>query len=112
MSSRPGQVNFPLPTYLKDALDRIQQLLRGRLTLHDNVSRSHIISYTHDAGAGNAETIDITALGLTWTPTYFVVVYVDASAVIWATAADVATWSKTQIVLRSSANAAVKVMIF
>lgn len=98
---------------ITDAWARIQQLLRGGLNLHDHVTQNHVISYTHDAGAGIAKTVDITALKLPWAPAKFIVVDIDAAATVHATSADKASWSKTQIVLRCSANnTAIKVMIF
>lgn len=81
--------------------------------MHDHVTRNHIVSYTHDAGAGSAKTIDITALKLPWAPSMFIVVDIAAAATVHATAADKSSWSATQIVLRCSANnTAIKVMVF
>lgn len=112
--SRPGFIDFEgLSQKASDAMAKIQQLLRGGLNLHDHVTRNHIVSYTHTAGAGTAQTIDISALKLAWTPTFFIVVNIVAAATVHATAVDQASWSKTQIILRCSVNnTAVKVMIF
>lgn len=112
--SRPPFVNFDgLPQKLSDALARIQQLLRGGLNLHDHFTRSHIKSYQHTAGAGTAQTIDITALKIPWPPTMFIVVDIDLAGTVHATAADKAAWTSTSIVLRCSTNNTnLKVMVF
>lgn len=113
MSSRPGEFAFPFDTHLRDQVRTIQRLLRGGLTVHDNVTDNHIVSYQHTAGADVAQTISITSLKIPWAPTRFIVVDLDDKAVIYATAADKSAWTKDQIVLRASVNNAnVKVMVF
>lgn len=111
--SRPGEFKFTGKTALSDQMQKLQSLIRGRLTLHDNVTRNHVLSYLHNAGAGAAQTISIAAMKTPWTPSYFIVVGIDASTTIFATSADMSSWSNTQVVLRSSANNVnVKVMLF
>lgn len=112
--SRPPFFQFPdLPQKLSDALAKIQQLLRGGLTIHDHTSRSHIVTYQHTAGAGSPQTIDITSLKIPWTPTMFFVVSADLAATVHATAADRTAWTNLSLVLRCSANNTnLKVMVF
>lgn len=113
MSNRPGQFSFPLPTQLRDALNRIQQLMRGGLTLHDNVSENHIVSYQHTAGANVAQTVNISAMKLSWTPTYWILLDSDLYTRLAVTAANRALWSPTQIVITSEVNLVnLKVMVF
>lgn len=112
--SRPPFVHLEgVSQKVADAWAKMQQLLRGGLNLHDHTSRNHIVSFLFDAGAGNAKTVDITALKLPWIPTLWFVVDIDKAATVHATAADHTSWSTTQILLRCSVNTTnIKVMIF
>lgn len=112
--SRPPFVDFDgMPQKQRDAMAKIQQLLRGGLNIHDHFTKNHIVSYQHTAGAGVAQTVSISALKLPWAPSRFFVVDIDAAATVHATAADKGSWTSAQIVLRCSANNTnLRVMVF
>jgi predicted short-subunit dehydrogenase-like oxidoreductase (DUF2520 family) len=111
--TRPGELNFPADQRINDELKRVFRLLRGGLNLHDNVTRSHIVSYTHTSGNNSPQTINITALKLSWVPLFFILVHTNDETTIWATAADQALWTPAQIVLHCARNnVALKVMVF
>jgi hypothetical protein len=78
---------------VKDWMTQVTNLLRGYLTLHDNLNKQ-VISYTSNATPNTEDSIDITSLGLTWAPTYFLVLAVNKDgAVVRASG----TWSNTTI---------------
>lgn len=87
---------------VKDWMTKISILLRGGLTLHDNV-KQQTVSHTFGSTPDTAEDIDISALALSWTPSYFLVLSLDVSGAV-VMPEDTGNW--TASLVKASCNVA------
>lgn len=81
-------------------LKELYTLVMGGLTLRENVEK-YIFTHTFGAAPDTEESIDISALGLGFTPNYVWVIEVSNGAVIYPS--NKGTWTSSLVKLRSSA---------
>jgi hypothetical protein len=74
-------------------------LLMGQITLRENVEK-YLVTHTFTVAADTEESVDISDLGIEWTPTYAWVIEVDDGAVVYPS--DKASWTSSTIKLKST----------
>lgn len=107
--TRPGELNFPAEQKINDELKRVLQLLRGRLTVHENV-RVVAIAHTFNAVANTEDSIDISSLKISWTPRYWWVIRQDRAGSIYES--NFGTWSSTTVKFKCSVANVVATIAF
>ncbi len=90
-----------LGSEIHQAIREIITALRGELTMHDNVKRL-VVTKTFGGVADTSTDIDITALGINWTPTRVTTLEVNDGAVVYAATTAHTGWTNVLIKMKSS----------
>lgn len=91
-----------LGSEIRQAMREIVDAIRGRLTMHDNVKR---LVVTHNFGGvpNTSEDVNISSLGLTWTPTYVTTLSSSNGGVVYPATTARTGWTSSLIKMKCTA---------